>query len=78
VYFLQAQGAGKQQVYHHYVRWIMASIMFRASQQRRDSSPQPIRMEDIEIVSCTYRLPRGALYLEQLKQRTPNASVVYE
>lgn len=38
-----------------------------------------MRKEDIELVCCTYRLPRGAGHqLEQPQQRIPNAFVVYE
>lgn len=61
------------------LRWIMTGVMYRASLQRRDSSLHPVRKEDIELVCCTYRLPRGAGHqLEQPKQRIPNAFVVYE
>lgn len=53
--------------------------MYRASLQSRDSSLHSMSVEDIELVCCTYRLPRGACHqLERQQQRIPNASVVYE
>ena len=44
-----------------------------------DFSPHPMRLEDNELAYCLHRLPRGTRHqLEQQKQTTPNASVVYK